>query len=60
MGCLDDKRRVLGATGFIWLGGSLGFRFWRVFAREFLSMLCCLGSLSYRCRGNGVAREIPK
>lgn len=23
------------AAGFIWIGGSLGFRFWRVFAREF-------------------------
>ena len=26
----------LRAAGFIWIGGgSLGFRFWRVFAREF-------------------------
>lgn len=25
----------LRVAGFIWIGGSLGFRFWRVFAREF-------------------------
>lgn len=34
----------LRAAGFIWIGGSLGFRFWCVFAREFFR------DSSVRCR----------
>lgn len=41
----------LRAAGFIWIGGSLGFRFWRVFAREFFRGFQREVPSSYRCRG---------
>lgn len=49
-GCLGFR-----AAGFIWIGGSLGFRFWRVFAREFFRDFSrnCRKAISVGVRGCG-------